>query len=209
MQLFDGAGLKLVNKILGLSSRPSAETFLDSESVQQALNMNAFVRRGRAYGAADGMFAWTIENVHPGIDTQTTTIDPYALASVAAGFPTPVPEGFDVWLLDAQVSVTTANVDLDPGPRLSIVFGSTLKVFGPAGSVTIPWRLWNTVIPISGTLGYMGVSAGFPHRDAAWRIPRGATLTFASTSLAATSIFCGMAIALLPAGLGQDAIGAG
>lgn len=202
MRLIDSQALDKVSKALGVAASPQLP-YLDDGVLQQVLDVTGLVRRARALGAAGGVFAGSIDTVHAAADTVNTTVDPYQLTSPGAGYPSPVPDGYDVWLLDAQVAVTIGACDDNPGPRLSILYPSASRFLGGAGNVTVPWRLFSTEVPTSAVVAYLRTADGFTQKGPT-RIPRGAQLVFGSTSLAATTVFGILTLGLWPEALGAE-----
>lgn len=205
MQQIDSAALHRVSKSLGLSTPGAMDTDLDDAVLQQSLDCVPLIRRGRALGSSQGIFTASIENVHAGAGIITTAIDPYALTSPRAGYPTPLPDGFDVWLLDAFGSAAIGLQDTDAS-RITVRYDATQTALGPVGTVTQPYRLFLGEIPISAAVAFLQLATGSVALGPL-RIPRGADILWSSAATGAGSMFGQLVLGVFPEALGQDGLG--
>lgn len=209
MQEVDSAALHAVSKSLGLSTPGGQRTDFDDENLQQVLDVGPLIRRGRALGARGGAFSAYVVNTHPAADTQTTNLDVYKLATPTqgAGWPSPVPEGYDAWLVGSQALQSGAIMT---AAMLRIVYPSESQIYGAAGPMNMVLRTYLTTVLASVTIGSVlygrSIGDGQIGRTHAIRIPRGATVTWQSISNAAGDISAILQLGLFPAGLGQDLI---
>lgn len=205
MQEFDGPGLKDTQKILGLSSKPGFRTDFDSDVVQQVLDVQRIIRRGRAHAQSTGIWHWQSQLSHAVADTQTLVVDPYNFGSAFNGYPVPVPEGYDVWLIGPVTLVLNA---------LALNMGTMVIASAIAGhlaaTTSIPVGIWDNDVSLGGGAGIFGVSNNNPILfPSATRLHRGATLDFTTISSAAMIAQFRYRLGVFAAGLGQDALGEG
>jgi len=129
-----------------------------------------------------------------------------------APFPSPVPAGFDVWLLSAS----SARVSGTGG------FAATLRIDYPASQQGFGVDDSGTAIVLAGrqtllfynTIGTVGVVFGLkigdrgPFTQIGMRLPRSPTLAlvFTSTSTATATFDLHLVMGLFPSSLGQDVV---
>lgn len=208
MQEFDGPGLKEIQKILGLSSKPGFRTDFDSNVVQQVVDVSKIIRRGRALAASSGIWGFEIQNAHAVADTQSVIWDLYAAGSTFDGFPSAIPEGYDVWLL-GPMSITLSALQLTSA---GLWIRSPLNL-SQGSDLDVPLALWDADVTITGVASYgteVGTGEVVLWKGVARRVVRGELLVFQSTSAAALAqVDLRLHVGVFAAGLGQDAVGAG
>jgi len=208
----DSDALGDVKNALGLSGSGSPITELTDGVVDQVLEINELVRRGRTLAGTSGIFTPTLRNVHTDAETLTTTINPYAVGTVAAVAPYPaaVPAQFDVWLLGCGMRRVSGGGTLTA--TLSMTLGTRAQGFGIDDSgtqilVAQPIRLafFNALSTVVTAFGQQADL--YPWKPIGLRIPRfGANLVFSSISSVTVSYDMQLVIGLFPSGLGQDAL---
>lgn len=213
MREIDTNALTRVARVLGVGNPATAVSPVDFDDgvLQQVLEVSAMIRRARA-PLGDGLFAAQIENVHAGAGAETTQRDPYDLAvATGAGWPDPVPADFDVWVLGAIASAATGVQSGSNASRFSITYPGTQVAFGSTSTIDQLIKAWLSEVPIgAGAVSFLGGAGdGNPaYEGPAWRVPRGALLTFQSSAGGAGSIFLQMVLGLFPSNLGYDGRGA-
>lgn len=211
MVILDGQALAALNGILGTTGGEE-KTFLDDGNLQLSLDATHVIRRSRTVGGSSGIFVAKLANVHAGSDSVSLTVDPYALTgAVQAGYPKPVPVGFDVWLLDV-LGTASADAMMDGGQTPSWVFllyPAVATVLGTAGSSARGVRGFADQLTFSGSARVLlATQADTFGRALPIRIPRGTLLGWNTTALAvAGTLQCNAVLGLFPAGLGHDCEG--
>jgi len=220
--LLDSGALQTLNKVLGATGGEQ-HTHIDSGNLQLAIDANAIIRRGMTPALSEGLFSFQLRNAHTNtsaVETITTEVDPYAVAAglTGAGYPSPVRQGLDVWLLWVRTNVITAG-GFDSG-LLSIIYAAVQQgIIAPTGTTAgilgmpVFWSETENTIG-DGTLGVIltELGSGLGAKPVGLRIPRGATLRWRTRrgAVAGTHTYDAAGIlGLFPAGLGQDALGAG
>ncbi len=208
--------LGLVQKLIG-GAPGSGVTNLDDENLTQVLPIVPDIgRRGLTIGNIGGWHVGILENGHAGDDGEVSSILPYRPADDnVAPYPSPVPDGFDVWLLGIagrRVSGTGTLAGADMGLNVPTA-GQGWGVDDEGASVL--------ATPIIQLAKFDGIDTSIgPSNDpmiteggqyfvrVGLRVPRGGTLVFASESGgAAAVVFHAMfVLGLFPAGLGQDVV---
>ena len=207
----DSDALGLVNRALGLSGAGAPLTeFLDG-TIDQVLDVGALVRRGRTFLGTGGIYWGTLRCIHGGAGTLTSTIEPYIVATGGrAPYATPVPLGFDIWILAAQVDQVSGA-----GTFTGALFTTTnglvgwgVDDMGAAIEVSnsVPLALFDSVVTESREFGIN--EAGNPFIKIGMRMPRPAgnasVLTFSSTASDVATFDCYVLTGLFPIGMGQD-----
>jgi len=220
----DGQQLALVNRLLDLpSSSLTGLTTIDDGNVSQVIDIGAAIlRRGLTPVASTGLFIAIMENVHSGADSETTTVDPYSVGTLAVGgYPAAVDAQLtDVWISDVMCIRTSGAGELNSAQlRLNTVGGpvnpqgwgvddSGAFIAGTDGPVLAMW-IGNAVSTGGGSqvnfpeAGTGKASAIQVNR----RIRPGESMVFSSASTAAADFQLVFTIGLFPAGLGQDILG--
>lgn len=216
----DGQALGVTNRALGLYGATSPnETEFEDERVIQTVDVGDLIRRGRSPAGTEGIFRCVLRNQHVDINVLATSWQPYEAndnGATVAPYLTPMPRGFDVWLLGASVSVNTgAGIDF---ARLSLTnvqlgFGINNSSVAVVPTTVFTLAFWNGMIT-AGSADFAVTETREPYKAINMRIPRkGAIaspfLVFESQSTATVQIDCLMLIGVFPEGLGQDVIGSG
>lgn len=216
MKRIDSDALSILTKSLGLEGMGSQVTELNDGVVDQALSVNDVVRRGRTLGPTGGLFIGLLRNNHAGADSLTATVNPFNVTTALAfpPFPSPIPEQFDLWLLQANVGVVgagsmTAALFVN-FPAASFGFSVTNAGGQVAAAVTShPVAFWDAVVTENVIFGLLNGARG-PQREIGIRLPRsGLTqLIFASTAAGAgaRTFDLRMVLGLFPVSLGQDGL---
>jgi len=210
----DSPALAGLLKVLGIPGRGEETTFFDDGNLQQAVDVAFHIRRSRTIVQSEGIFTAGLVNTHVGGDAVSLNVDPYAFTAVTAGFPTPVPEGFDVWVLNLFATATAATlIDVAIPAWLALVHPSRKTAFGTVAARSQILRMYDAQITTSGGLRHL-IEQGSAQCAAPFtpqRVPRGSTLTWFTNATAATAgnLICAVTLGLFPAGMGQDAVGAG
>jgi len=216
MKRIDSQALGILTKSLGLSGSGSQLTELTDGVVDQALSVNELIRRGRTLAGSEGIFTAIMRNVHTDAETLATTVPPYLVpaGNTNAPWPSPIPRGFDVWLLSATVRQATGAGTLlgalyidYAGPQQG--WGVTDSGGGIVSAERIPLAFWDALATVSnefGVLNQLGTNA-----QIGMRIPRpmglgDTTLVFVSVSSLTATFDCQLVLGIFPTGLGQDGL---
>jgi len=194
--------------------RPGQQTVLEDNSVTMVLSMGELIRRGRTSAASTGWFRCIMENDHTVAGSLVTTIDPYAPGDAAvAPYPSPVPRGFDFWVLSAALRRTAGAGTLD-GAAFSFAPSASQLGWGiddgdaaVTGVEDAPLALFTGLNTTVASMAGIGVSGdGSAVVKVQLRVPPGITsLSFRSTVAgAAATLRLYLICALFPEGLGQD-----
>lgn len=213
-QKIDSDALAVVTKSLGLTGRGSQLTeFLDGQ-LDQTFDVLPAIRRGRTLASTEGIFTAILRNIHSAANSVTTTVRPYNIDSVdaIAPWPAPVPEQFDIWLLEATVSREAGAGDM-VGGLLDIQldsqgFGRDSAGAAVVGSAAIPLAFWDALATEGAvTMGILAGARG-PIKRIGIRLPRinDPALTFRTTSDAAAEFQADLILGLFPVSLGQDGL---
>jgi len=213
MKKIDSDALGVLNKALGLTGRGSQVTELTDGVVDQALDIGPIVRRGRTAAGTEGIFVFRLRNGHTDAQSLTTIINPFNLAAgiAIAPFPDPIPDLFDLWILNASVlrvsGTGTLSAALFANYPASVMGvskqgGGTLAI----GITSHALAFWDALISENITFALLNQLG--PLAKIGIRLPR-STLTqlvWATTS-SATSIYdIIITVGLFPVALGQDAL---
>lgn len=227
LRLESGA-LELLRAVLGLQGSGSQVTEIPDGMLPQELDVLRFVRRGLTIQPQDGIWAFTIENVHAGAGTITTQFSPWTLGPGVTGYNPNWPDGtsgwprdkWDLWLLHTLV-LTTAGAGQLNTSSVKFVPSSSWIAAGPA-SIASPYLF------VSGhnstaaganefTSGGQTFHAGGnpdqhpPLIPMPFRLPphfpSTTALEFSSTAAAAATYLCTIFAGLFPRALGQDLVG--
>lgn len=212
MKLVSSDALGMAQKTLGLTGAGAQSTeFLDGQ-LDQTLDVAPIVRRSRTIASSGGIFTATLQNVHAGVSTDTTTWLPYSSAVGARnGFPAPIPDWFDLWILYCGVTQTAGGGTMVAG--LYADFASVTQGFGlndsgvaVATGAVIPLALWDSVLAAPNLI--IGLQEnGDPLVKLGLRLPRSAMdLRFVTTSSEAATFQCDLVVGVFPIALGQDVI---
>ncbi len=210
MKRIDSGALEPAVRALGLTGAGAAITELEDGRVEQSLEMGQIARRGGTFASTGGIFQGRLQNDHQGADTLFTSVAPYAIAAgVVAPYPSPMPPGFDIWLLDAAVRQTGGAGTIAAVLLVQeLVQGFSIDNLGAGagGILSSPVAFWDTIVSVTTTFATQ-VNGG-PLAMPGIRLARSAQtlLTFRSTSSAAAAFDCVVRLGVFPAPLGQDGI---
>jgi len=209
MKKIDSQALEVLKEALGLSGAASPVTELTDGIVDQVLWVNDIIRRSRTQAQTGGLYTGILKNTHAAADSRVSALLPYN-ATIAAipPYPTPMPRGFDVWILSAAVTQASGTGTLQAALLLECP-ASVMGLSSTTGAFQSNQNLafWDTVIVENTTFG---IASGItePTRKIGLRIPRAPTtaLRFASTSSAAAVFDCFITLGVFPTALGQDVL---
>lgn len=209
MQPVDSQVLHLVSKALRLASAGAQETFFDDATLNQTFDVTGVARRGLTLASTTGIHGASIINTHAVANTQSNTVDPWALAAAAvAPFPAAIPDYLDLWILWAS-AFTSAGAGAFTGADFTMLIPAANEAFGAGGSVGMRLATFTSELAIGGTIGSQlsqsTTGAGIPARLGT-RIPRNGTLRFRSVSTGAATYRLDMFLGLFPIGMGQDGL---
>lgn len=206
--------LRIVQQLIGGSGAGTAPiTVLDDDSVTQTLPIvPEIARRSLVIGPLGGIFVGVLRNVHSGADGEVSNILPYApLASNIPPYPSPVPDGFDIWLLGvaggrvaSAGGLTGALMGINP-PTDSQGWGRDDGGTGVSATGIFQVARFDA-LEEGVTLGTdaMITEQGLTYQPVNLRIMRGATIVFATEAAAAATFDAQFYMGLFPAGMGQD-----
>jgi len=215
MALIKGSQLSFVSKLFDLAGEQvRGATDLDVENVSQVLNINEIVRRSNSGGAlATGLFVGVMENANgAGATNVESTIDPYAVGiNAGPGFPTPIGDDFDIWLLEITgrrsagtgSNFTEALFSLDD-PNTHLAFGVS---DAPLPISPLPIRSlvrFTDLQELTATNNVLVDQVGQCRFNVQQRIRRGTTFSWGSIATNAVTVRVQLLMGLFPAGLGQD-----
>jgi len=214
MSLVKNPILSILQSMIGISPTPGP-VVLDDDSISLTLPVVPHVTRRSLAGIRTGWYQGVLENVHSAGDDEQSTLDPYnALLTAAAPYPANVPEDFDVWLLQVTMLRVSGSGGLTEGwvriglPPESIGLGveDDGTVVTASSNYTLA-RFTDIIAAPGGLSNDMAVDAnGNPVVHLNLRLPRNATINFASTSAAAATFRALLTLGLFPAALGQDVV---
>jgi len=219
MGLIKGLQLRLVQSLYGIpGSQSSGVTEVDLDNVQQVINVVPEVLRrsdnviGNNQG---GWFQGTMQNVHSGADAELSTYVPYKMTvaggttvvGAAPGFPAPIPEGWDVWLIGCSLERTAgagsvvALLSLNDNP---LGWGIDDSGAAVTGSPLISLVRFTSIVNDVGGYGY-GIGAdGMAFQRVGIRLPPKIDFEFRTNSTAAATVQLSIVMGLFPEGMGQD-----
>jgi len=207
---------------MGLGAGGSQITEFDDGNLAQVLEVRPFARRALVLGSSEGVYFGLIQIVFDDagdlLGSQTLNIyDPNAIVAGVARplWPSPIEEGFDVWLLAVSCNVNQGDPGFAGGLQLNlpiteqamgIQLTKTGEVVAPiSGSVSIPLVLWPDIgvgIGVRQAIDQAGNTRTIINR----RLKRGNALQlFAIAGVAGLIITANMEFGLFKTGLGQDA----
>jgi len=216
-----GIELSLIQKLYGLpSSQLAGVTQLDADNVSQTLPIVPEILRRSANIVGNnqgGIFQGVMEMVHSGADDEVGTYVPYAgtiaggttVVGARAGFPLPIPEGWDLWFLGCSLErfsgagTVVALLSLNGSPG-----GWGIDDQGAAVPETPLFNIARfTSIVADAIIGY-GIGAdGQPWQGVGrMRLARDQEYELRSTSSAAVSYRLAILMGLFPEAMGQDIV---
>jgi len=211
MKKIDSDALGTLTKALGMTGRGSQITELEDGTVEQVLEIGQIARRGRSIAGSTGIWTCVLQTVAASALTLDAGIDPYEPGALSVnGYPASVPEQFDVWILGATFRVSSGTGLTNAVLRITMPlnqqgWGATDADVQQLQVTIHPLAFWDTLATITGivTFGVLAGEQGF-YKRIGLRIPRGATLDFATTSSAQATFNCEMIMGVFPISLGQD-----
>jgi len=214
MATVKGPQLSTIQRLYGLSpAQLLGVTDIDTDHVSQVLPIAPeILRRSNSIlgSVAGGFFQATLENVHSAADDEVTVLRPYASAAAAITVPTPVPDGWDIWLLGGSVLRTAGAGGAAMVIALNGIPGGMGLDDGGTQVTDTPLQIlgrWDSIIDdIQAFLGYGATEAGDPWINFNVRLPRGVVIEFHSTSDAAITIQAALQMGIFPEGMGQDVV---
>ena len=185
-------------------------TELEDDRVHQALDVVPIVRRGRTFASTQGIFTGLIRHVHTVADDMETAVTPYgAIVGVISPYPDPVPDKFDIWLINAVLRRTSGAGTLSA--LLTVQFftqgwGVNDSGAAVASQMDQPLAFWDAIATEDISFGLLAGGQG-PIAHIGVRLPRDAntTIRFRSTSSEAATFAVQLVLGLFPVSLGQDA----
>lgn len=216
MKKIDSDALGDITRALGLSGRGAPITELTDGIVDQSLNVNELVRRGRTIAGTQGIFTAVMRNVHGAGNTLATTVSPYETpaGNTIAPWPSPMPKQFDIWLLSATVRQASGTGTL--AAALYIDYAGTQQGWGETDSgggivsaERIPLAFWDALATVSNEFAVLNQLGTFARIG--MRIPRpmvlgDTNLVFISVSSAIATFDCQLVLGVFPIGFGQDGL---
>lgn len=208
MLKIEGPGLEGLREAIGATGQGSQFTELPDGVVDQVLDVGPIIRRGRTPAGSSGIFTAEIANVHVAGALVATEIDPYSAGSAVSGYPTPIPPGFDVWLLQSWAWFSSGAALIDA--QLAVNQPATRFAFsGAAQAITQPIRSYHIAtlssLSIAGVTCYRSIGDGLIGARHPYRIPRGATIQWVTNNAAAAANYrVDLLLGVFPAGFGQD-----
>lgn len=205
--------LDRVYRILGLSGGALPKgTLLDDGNVSQVLDLNPIIRRSRTPAATSGWFVGILNTIHAAAGRIATSINPYTTGDNVEPYPSPVPRGFDVWVLGASIirlsgagDLDGAVLQLDPSPSQQ---GWGVDNTGAAvvQTLAIPIARFGPLdTSIASELAFaFNPEGGQSMIKVMTRVPRGATLRVATDATAAATFQTQLICGLFVESLGQD-----
>lgn len=214
MKTINSDALDLIARALGLSGVGAPLTeFLDGQ-LEQVLDVTTLVRRGRTQAGTGGIYTGVLENNHGAANTQISGIEPYTTAVGAiAPYPSPMPAGFDVWIIGAtvrRVSGTGTVVAIMALDTIAPQQGWGIDEAGAAVVADDPLPLghWNTIVASTDT--YVATPDGELWVPIGLRVPRppqsDTSLNFSTTASAISVYRASVLLGVFPIGLGQDVV---
>ena len=109
----DSGALALLNRAFALAGQPSGQTTLLDADVTQTVDVGPIARRSLA--PQGGLFYATVRIKHTSVGGLGSSFNPYEPKHATPGslahngWPTVVPSGFDVWLIEAVATTDDAT----------------------------------------------------------------------------------------------------
>lgn len=183
----------------------------DERHAQQTIPLYPELRRrSKPLAGIDNWFYAVQQHAHAGAGGLVTSVSVYNPPNPLNGYPSAVPEGWDIFLLAVQgqqqagddADFTAASVNIFPGAfsqgmgdidtglpvevAIAFTIGHSTVILEDVGTNVMAWD-------DSGTMLYPRI-----------RLPRGANIGFASEALAATTLRAIFILGVFPMALGQD-----
>jgi len=209
MKKIDSQALDVLNLALDLRGAGSPATELTDGVVDQVLEVGPIIRRSRTQGQTTGLYTANMRNTHAGADSATSTLNPYNAGNTAlAPYPTPMPRGFDVWLLGAALHQRSGSGTLSGALRLNCpatVMGMSTTAAAQLSESVVAF--WDALVAENTTFG-IASAIDQPEYRIGVRLPRSpdTQLIFATTSSAVAVFECFLTVGVFPVALGQDVV---
>lgn len=219
MTLIEGDQLKIVQRILGLQSTGlTGLADFDDANVTQVLSIGPeMLRRALAPIASTGWFTCVLQNDSTAGGDTRSEIDPYTPdPSASGGYPSPVPDDLDFWILGVGAALSAGDGTLFSAGQLNVVTPATAIGWAEddGGAAVAPllgihqlaaWDDLDVSLPSAHQPCFLTASGQRTY----WpriRVRRGGTINFETeqTGPGVMTLNCFMACALMPASLGQD-----
>lgn len=197
--------LDQVQRSLKMAGPQVAVTEFDDGVLQQSLDVGELVRRGGALAGTEGLWSFEFALTTVGAGSSSTQVGFHDSVFNLNGYPRPVPDNMDVWMLYSGVVISAAAA-LGLASISMLVptrFDGNDSGAPVASAIRVPLHTWTTSVDTGA--GIFGMDAlGQLLWEHAWRIPRDSSFLFRITNLiAATTSWVGV-VGLFPAGMGQD-----
>lgn len=209
MKKIDSQALDVLNKALDMRGPGSPVTELADAIVDQVLSVNEIVRRSRTQAGTEGIYTALLRNIHTGGTSLTISVLPFNPgARGLAPYPSPMPAGFDVWLLSAAVTQLSGSGTISANLRVQVpprVMGLSTTAAGVTLAQSV--GIWNTIVAEGITVAFKSGQTE-PVQNIGMRLPRDplTEIIFSSTSSATATFDCFCMIGVFPVGLGQDVV---
>ena len=204
----DSTALHQVARALGVRGLNDNAVFQD-EQLQQVVDVGPLIRRGMTLAGSEGIYIGVFQNDHAAAGVLTSTVDPYAVAGTA-GWPNPIPDNLEVWVLQCSALLVTAgDAGVFGDGQFDAQWPAARVAWGTPANRAMPLALYDAEV----SLGSLGVSlaeigSGEITKRLGIRIPRGVTLrwTTESTGVGTPEYRLLALVGLFPIGMGQDAM---
>jgi len=213
MKQIDSQALGILNKSLGLTGAGSQITELMDGVVDQVLDIGPCVRRGRTQAGTGGIYTVRTRNTHTDASSLTSTINPFnPTTTQIAPYPLIMPDTFDIWLIDAQVShISGSTATISAALILTypaIMMGVSGVGPGTAAASNHTLAHWDALVTENVTFAVLAGDRG-PRAVFNLRLPRNlaTAFVFASTSVLTAAFQLEMTFGVFPIALGQDVVG--
>lgn len=213
MKKIDSDALGILTKSLGLTGAGSQVTELMDGVVDQVLDIGPCVRRGRTQAGTGGIYTARTRNTHTDAEAKTSTISPFnPVTTRIAPYPLVMPDRFDIYLIDAQVShISGSTATISAALHLNypaIMMG--ISGVGPATAAIATHTLahWDALVTENVTFAVLAGDNG-TRVIPMLRLPRSLTtaLVFATTSVLTAAFQLEITLGVFPIALGQDVVG--
>ena len=214
-KIINSQALEPANKALGIAGSGDSQTELLDANVDQVLEIGQIARRGGTFAGTEGVFRVVLRTIHTDIETVAVSYQPYtpSTTGVVAPYPSPVPDGFDIWLLAASLervsgggSISAAEIRLT---QVQLGFGIDDQGVAVASTSVFHLVFWDALeggmSPAFGNIVNQAKSFQKPNI----RIPRKGAIAspfivFSAASTGTVTVDCLMLMGIFPVALGQD-----
>lgn len=190
----------------------SGRTELEDGSLVQVIDTIPIVRRSRTI-TGTGLYIGVLQNAHSVADDEQSSVDLYSNLAFRNGLTNPIPAGYDLWL--SQISLQTGDAGDLTSAQLIVVNGAdqvgmSINDTGAAFGGFAPRILlaqWDALTThVNGAAQFFGIRTNGQTDPFTpnFRVRRGTSLEFSTTSSAAATFNCVFMFGVFPEGLGQD-----